>query len=89
MYPLCVGWVNLPELTLEYNTKADPSKNDSHNTVLSELVQRSIPKKVFVLVSENFQIEYIALRGVANTSWWQVGAPCDHLYLELLLLLLL
>ncbi|CAD7004746.1 unnamed protein product [Ceratitis capitata] len=49
LYPLCVGWVNLPELTLEYNTKADPSKNDSHNTVLSELVQRSIPKKVFVL----------------------------------------
>lgn len=31
--------------------KADPSKDDTHNNVLSELVQRSIPKKVFVLVS--------------------------------------
>ncbi|XP_054735288.1 trafficking protein particle complex subunit 11 [Anastrepha obliqua] len=49
LYPLCVGWVNLPELTLEYNTKADPCKDDAHNNVLSELVQRSIPKKVFVL----------------------------------------
>ncbi|XP_014094230.3 trafficking protein particle complex subunit 11 isoform X1 [Bactrocera oleae] len=49
LYPLCVGWVNLPELTIEYNMKADPNKDDSHNNVLSELVQRSIPKKVFVL----------------------------------------
>ncbi|XP_055376778.1 trafficking protein particle complex subunit 11 isoform X2 [Condylostylus longicornis] len=49
LYPLKVGWQTLPELNLEYNTQADPSKDDTHKNILSELVQRSMPKKVFVL----------------------------------------
>ncbi|XP_017474122.1 PREDICTED: trafficking protein particle complex subunit 11 [Rhagoletis zephyria] len=57
LYPLCVGWVNLPELTLEYNTKGDPGKDDTHNNALAELVQRSIPKKVFVLPPLKQQIK--------------------------------
>lgn len=51
LYPLQVGWQELPVLTLEYNTKADPQKNDSQNALLDELVQRALPKRVFVLVS--------------------------------------
>ncbi|XP_033149774.1 trafficking protein particle complex subunit 11 [Drosophila busckii] len=46
---LQVGWQELPVLTLEYNTKADPQKNDSQNALLDELVQRALPKRVFVL----------------------------------------
>ncbi|XP_073840968.1 trafficking protein particle complex subunit 11 gry [Musca autumnalis] len=49
LYPLQVGWQNLPELTLVYNTQADPTKDEAQNNLLSELVQRSILKKVFVL----------------------------------------
>ncbi|XP_060652772.1 trafficking protein particle complex subunit 11 [Drosophila nasuta] len=49
LYPLQVGWQELPVLTLEYNTKADPQKNDSQNVLLDELVQRALPKRVFVL----------------------------------------
>ncbi|EDV96352.1 trafficking protein particle complex subunit 11 [Drosophila grimshawi] len=49
LYPLQVGWQELPVLTLEYNTKADPQKNDSQNALLDELVQRALPKRVFVL----------------------------------------
>ncbi|KAH8395202.1 hypothetical protein KR222_002354 [Zaprionus bogoriensis] len=51
LYPLQVGWQELPVLTLEYNTKADPQKNVSQNALLDELVQRALPKRVFVLVS--------------------------------------
>ncbi|KAH8301204.1 hypothetical protein KR018_007509 [Drosophila ironensis] len=51
LYPLQVGWQELPVLSLEYNTKADPQKNDSQNALLDELVQRALPKRVFVLVS--------------------------------------
>lgn len=50
LYPLQVGWQELPVLSLEYNTKADPQKNDSQNALLDELVQRALPKRVFVLV---------------------------------------
>lgn len=49
LYPLKVGWQNLPELNLEYNTVTDPSRDESQNQLLSHLVQRSMPKKVFVL----------------------------------------
>ncbi|KAM8710055.1 hypothetical protein ACLKA7_016795 [Drosophila subpalustris] len=49
LYPLQVGWQELPVLTLEYNTKADPQKNDGQNVLLDELVQRALPKRVFVL----------------------------------------
>uniref|UniRef100_A0A6P4EJA3 Trafficking protein particle complex subunit 11 n=1 Tax=Drosophila rhopaloa TaxID=1041015 RepID=A0A6P4EJA3_DRORH len=49
LYPLQVGWQELPVLSLEYNTKADPQKNDSQNALLDELVQRALPKRVFVL----------------------------------------
>ncbi|XP_052847820.1 trafficking protein particle complex subunit 11 [Drosophila gunungcola] len=49
LYPLQVGWQELPVLSLEYNTKADPQKNDSQNVLLDELVQRALPKRVFVL----------------------------------------
>lgn len=49
LYPLKVGWQNLPELNLEYNTITDPSRNESQNQLLTHLVQRSMPKKVFVL----------------------------------------
>ncbi|XP_068150036.1 LOW QUALITY PROTEIN: trafficking protein particle complex subunit 11 [Drosophila tropicalis] len=49
LYPLHVGWQELPTLSLEYNTKADPQKNDSQNAQLDELVQRAMPKRVFVL----------------------------------------
>lgn len=55
LYPLQVGWQELPVLTLEYNTKADPQKNDSQNALLDELVQRALPKRVFVLVSGRCQ----------------------------------
>ncbi|KAH8240215.1 hypothetical protein KR032_012184 [Drosophila birchii] len=51
LYPLQVGWQELPVLSLEYNTKADPQKNESQNALLDELVQRALPKRVFVLVS--------------------------------------
>lgn len=51
LYPLQVGWQELPVLTLEYNTKADPQKHDGQNALLDELVQRALPKRVFVLVS--------------------------------------
>lgn len=50
LYPLQVGWQNLPELSLVYNTQADPTKDEAQNNLLCELVQRSILKKVFVLV---------------------------------------
>ncbi|XP_013106781.1 trafficking protein particle complex subunit 11 [Stomoxys calcitrans] len=49
LYPLQVGWQNLPELSLVYNTQADPTKDEAQNVLLGELVQRSILKKVFVL----------------------------------------
>ncbi|XP_055843157.1 trafficking protein particle complex subunit 11 [Episyrphus balteatus] len=49
LYPLKVGWQNLPELNLEYNTLTDPSRDESQNQLLNHLVQRSMPKKVFVL----------------------------------------
>ncbi|XP_030385750.1 trafficking protein particle complex subunit 11 [Scaptodrosophila lebanonensis] len=49
LYPLQVGWQELPVLTLEYNTKVDPQKNESQNELLGELVQRALPKRVFVL----------------------------------------
>ncbi|XP_026845227.1 trafficking protein particle complex subunit 11 [Drosophila persimilis] len=49
LYPLQVGWQELPVLSLEYNTKADPQKNDIHNALLDELVLRALPKRVFVL----------------------------------------
>ncbi|XP_075159390.1 trafficking protein particle complex subunit 11 gry [Haematobia irritans] len=49
LYPLQVGWQNLPELSLVYNTQADPTKDEAQNILLGELVQRSILKKVFVL----------------------------------------
>lgn len=62
LYPLCVGWQNLPELTLEYNTQADPSKDDEQNALLAELVQRSVPKKVFVLVSYSFLNNWFKFR---------------------------
>jgi len=45
LYPLQVGWQELPVLSLEYNTKADPQKNDSQNALLDELVQRALPKR--------------------------------------------
>ncbi|KAH8379401.1 hypothetical protein KR009_004669 [Drosophila setifemur] len=54
LYPLQVGWQELPVLSLEYNTKADPQKNDSQNALLDELVQRALPKRVFVLVSHHY-----------------------------------
>ncbi|KAM7354828.1 trafficking protein particle complex subunit 11 gry [Cochliomyia hominivorax] len=57
LYPLYVGWQNLPELTLTYNTQADPSKDETQNILLGELVQRSIPKKVFVLPPLKQQIK--------------------------------
>ncbi|SPP76212.1 trafficking protein particle complex subunit 11 isoform X1 [Drosophila guanche] len=49
LYPLQVGWQELPVLSLEYNSKADPQKNDIHNALLDELVLRALPKRVFVL----------------------------------------
>ncbi|XP_065360151.1 trafficking protein particle complex subunit 11 [Calliphora vicina] len=57
LYPLYVGWQSLPELTLSYNTQADPSKDETQNNLLGELVQRSIPKKVFVLPPLKQQIK--------------------------------
>uniref|UniRef100_A0A1A9X0V6 Trafficking protein particle complex subunit 11 n=1 Tax=Glossina brevipalpis TaxID=37001 RepID=A0A1A9X0V6_9MUSC len=49
LYPLVVGWHNLPQFVLEYNTQSDPTKDEAQNNLLNELVQRSVPKKVFIL----------------------------------------
>lgn len=49
LYPLKVGWQNLPDLTLEYNTQLDPDRDELQQSLLSHLVQRSMPKKVFIL----------------------------------------
>lgn len=51
LYPLYVGWQLLPELVIEYNTQADPNKDESQNSLLAELVERSMPKRIYVLVS--------------------------------------
>uniref|UniRef100_A0A1B0G1W3 Trafficking protein particle complex subunit 11 n=1 Tax=Glossina morsitans morsitans TaxID=37546 RepID=A0A1B0G1W3_GLOMM len=48
LYPLVVGWHNLPQFVLEYNTQSDPTKDEAQNNLLNELVQRSVPKKVFI-----------------------------------------
>lgn len=54
LYPLKAGWQNLPEFILKYNTKEDiPGKrqDDQLNLELQSLVERWMPKKVFILVS--------------------------------------
>jgi len=67
LYPLQVGWQELPVLSLEYNTKADPQKNDSQNALLDELVQRALPKRVFVLVGGHCSSDYSTILTYLNT----------------------
>lgn len=54
LYPLKAGWQNLPEFILKYNTREDiPGKrqdDDLNNLELQSLVERWMPKKVFILV---------------------------------------
>lgn len=55
LYPLKAGWQQLPEFELKYHTSDDVVKEkraeeQSNNLVLQKLVQRWIPKRVFILV---------------------------------------
>lgn len=69
MYPLKAGWQELPEFELKYNTQDDEQHlqqqqavtfihEDDHNAELQNLVNRWMPKKVFILVCKitHFQI---------------------------------
>lgn len=56
LYPLKAGWQQLPEFEIKYNTPDDviPEKKAedlANNLELQKLVQRWMPKKVFILVS--------------------------------------
>lgn len=54
LYPLKAGWQNLPEFIMKYNTREDiPGKrqeDQTNNLELQKLVERWMPKKVFILV---------------------------------------
>lgn len=54
LYPLKAGWQNLPEFIMKYNTREDVPGNrqddHSNNLELQKLVERWMPKKVFILV---------------------------------------
>lgn len=53
LYPLKLGWQNLPELILEYSTQFD-KKDELQQSELNNLVKRWMPKSVFIHVSLNF-----------------------------------
>lgn len=58
MYPLKAGWQQLPEFEIKYNTPEDvvPERRADeqlNNIELQKLVDRWMPKKVFILVSKN------------------------------------
>lgn len=50
LYPLKAGWQELPEFEIKYNTQ-DDEQNEEMNAELQSLVNRWMPKKVFILVS--------------------------------------
>lgn len=54
LYPLKAGWQNLPELIMKYNTKEDVAgkrqESQANDLELQKLVDRWMPKKVFILV---------------------------------------
>lgn len=55
LYPLKAGWQQLPEFEIKYNTPEDvvPEKRaeeQANNVELQKLVQRWMPKRVFILV---------------------------------------
>lgn len=55
LYPLKAGWQQLPEFELKYNMSGDivmekRAEELTNNLVLQKLVQRWMPKRVFVLV---------------------------------------
>lgn len=66
LYPLYVGWQLLPELIIEYNTQADPSKDENQNNLLAELVERSMPKRIYVLVSYIKPLNYFCFKYLIN-----------------------
>lgn len=55
LYPLKAGWQQLPEFEIKFNTSEDSipekrSEDHLNNLELQKLVERWIPKKVFILV---------------------------------------
>lgn len=54
LYPLKAGWQHLPEFIMKYNTRDDiqgkRQENHTNNLELQKLVERWMPKKVFILV---------------------------------------
>lgn len=57
LYPLKAGWQQLPEFELKYNSSDDitiekRAEEQTNNLILQRLVQRWIPKRVFVLVNK-------------------------------------
>lgn len=53
LYPLKAGWQELPEFEIRYNNTQDQDDEQSveTNAELQSLVNRWMPKKVFILVS--------------------------------------
>lgn len=57
LYPLKAGWQDLPEFDVKYNTNNgngsddDQQNDDEQNYDLQNLVNRWMPKRVFILVS--------------------------------------
>lgn len=51
LYPLKAGWQELPEFEIRYNNTQDDEQNVETNAELQSLVNRWMPKKVFILVS--------------------------------------
>lgn len=64
LYPLKAGWQNLPEFDVKYNNNSSSSSSgttdgdgdahidDEQNYELQNLVNRWMPKRVFILVSQ-------------------------------------
>lgn len=58
LYPLKAGWQQLPEFEIKYNTPEDVvqekrAEEHANNLELQKLVQRWMPKKVFILVRKD------------------------------------
>ncbi|XP_031630878.1 trafficking protein particle complex subunit 11 [Contarinia nasturtii] len=49
LYPLKAGWQNLPEFIITFNTNEEIRDQQNNNFELQNLVERWIPKKVFIL----------------------------------------
>ncbi|KAG4077438.1 hypothetical protein HA402_002865 [Bradysia odoriphaga] len=49
LYPLKAGWQELPEFEIRYNNTPDDEPNVDANAELQSLVDRWMPKKVFIL----------------------------------------